>query len=101
VSTITLYSKLLIFSLLFQQQPETDDTFSNKDFFNSRLNPRMPQPVRSTTADGYEGNDFGNQFIFDDDNLEKFDMLENSRLKSLIINDESDLRSPLDLIQVL
>ena len=61
----------------------------------------MPQPVRSATADGFEGNEFGNSYIFDEDNLEKFDIMENSRLKSLIINDDSDLRSPLDLIQVL
>ena len=63
----------------------------------------MPAPpVRSATENAYEGNEFGNQFIFDEDNLEKFDdIMENSRLKSLIINDESDMRSPLDLIQVL
>ena len=84
-----------------QQQPEVDGSFANKDFFkNSRMNPILPQPVRSATADGYEGNEFGNQYIFDEDNLEKFDILENSRLKSLIINDDSDMRSPLDLIQV-
>jgi hypothetical protein len=88
--------------LWLQQQPEADGSFANKDFFHSaHLNPRIPEPVRSATADGFEGNEFGNQFIFDEDNLEKFDMLENSRLKSLIINDDSsDLRSPLDLIQV-
>lgn len=61
----------------------------------------MPQPAArsATTGDGFEGSDFGNQFIFDEDNMEKFDILDNSRLKSLIINDDSDLRSPLDLIQ--
>ena len=65
------------------------------------MNSRPPQSVaRSTTTggggnNGFEGSEFSNQFLFDEDNLEKFD------INSLINNDDGNLKSPLNLIQVI
>jgi hypothetical protein len=97
--TAFVFVDFLSYILCIQQQPAPDGSFGDKDFFNSRMKMPVP-PARSATGDEYgEGGEFVNQFIFDN-NLEKFDILETSRLKSLIIKDENDLLGPLDRIQV-